>query len=26
VLVSHTVACGKHPGPYPFHDGGQLID
>ena len=26
VLISHTVACGKYPGPYPFHDGGQLID
>src|SRR3989344_5746968 len=25
-LVSHTVASGQYAGPYPFHDGGQLID
>ncbi|MCX7276714.1 MAG: phosphodiesterase [Burkholderiales bacterium] len=25
-LVSHMVASGKFAGPYPFHDGGQLID
>lgn len=25
-LVSHLVASGHHAGPYPFHDGGQLID
>ena len=25
-LVSHTVASGLYDGPYPFHDGGQLID
>lgn len=25
-LVSHLAASGQHPGPYPFHDGGQLID
>jgi len=25
-LVSHTVASGLYPGPFPFHDGGQLID
>lgn len=25
-LVSHLVASGSHPGPFPFHDGGQLID
>ncbi|WP_394788525.1 phosphodiesterase [Rhodoferax sp.] len=25
-LVSHLVASGVFPGPYPFHDGGQLID
>ncbi len=25
-LVSHTVASGRYEGPYPFHDGGQLID
>ncbi len=25
-LVSHTVASGLYEGPYPFHDGGQLID
>jgi 3',5'-cyclic-AMP phosphodiesterase len=25
-LISHTVASGHFAGPYPFHDGGQLID
>ncbi len=25
-LSSHTVACGQFEGPFPFHDGGQLID
>ncbi|MFO6420052.1 phosphodiesterase [Hylemonella sp. W303a] len=25
-LVSHIAASGRHPGPFPFHDGGQLID
>ena len=25
-LVSHLVASGRFPGPYPFHDDGQLID
>ncbi len=25
-LVSHLAASGRHEGPYPFHDGGQLID
>lgn len=25
-LVSHGVASGKHEGPYPFFEGGQLID
>lgn len=25
-LVSHTAASGAYPGPYPFHDGGHLID
>ena len=25
-LVSHTVASGQHEGPFPFHDGDQLID
>nr|WP_315425636.1 phosphodiesterase [uncultured Albidiferax sp.] len=25
-LVSHMAASGVFPGPYPFHDGGQLID
>ena len=25
-LVSHLAASGVFPGPYPFHDGGQLID
>ena len=25
-LVSHTVASGQYAGPFPFHDGGQLID
>jgi Icc protein len=25
-LVSHTVASGRFAGPYPFHDGGLLID
>ena len=25
-LVSHTVASGRFPGPYPFRDDGQLID
>ena len=25
-LVSHTVASGLFPGPYPFHGDGQLID
>ena len=25
-LVSHTMASGAYGGPYPFHDGGQLID
>ena len=25
-LVSHTAASGQYPGPYPFHEGGQLID
>ena len=25
-LVSHTVPCGDYPGPFPFHDSGQLID
>ncbi|WP_026434217.1 phosphodiesterase [Paracidovorax oryzae] len=25
-LVSHLAASGQYPGPYPFHDGGRLID
>lgn len=25
-LVSHTVPSGHYDGPYPFHEGGQLID
>jgi 3',5'-cyclic-AMP phosphodiesterase len=25
-LVSHTVAIGQFDGPFPFHDGGNLID
>lgn len=25
-LVSHTAASEQYPGPYPFHEGGQLID
>ncbi|CAM8648132.1 Icc Predicted phosphohydrolases [Comamonadaceae bacterium] len=25
-VSSHTVACGQFEGPFPFHDGGQLID
>ncbi len=25
-LVSHLAASGRYEGPYPFHDGGQLID
>jgi 3',5'-cyclic AMP phosphodiesterase CpdA len=25
-LVSHTAAVGKFAGPYPFHEGGKLID
>jgi hypothetical protein len=25
-LVSHTVASGHYSGPYPFYEGGQLID
>lgn len=25
-LVSHVVTSGRFAGPYPFHDGGQLID
>jgi Icc protein len=25
-VSSHTVACGQFAGPFPFHDGGQLID
>lgn len=25
-LVSHTAASGSYAGPFPFHDGGQLID
>jgi 3',5'-cyclic AMP phosphodiesterase CpdA len=25
-LVTHVAAIGEHPGPYPFHDGGALID
>ena len=25
-LVSHLVPCGVFAGPYPFHEGGQLID
>lgn len=25
-LISHLVASGHFDGPYPFHDGGQLID
>ena len=25
-LVSHTVASGSYDGPFPFHDGDQLID
>ena len=25
-VVSHTVAIGEFAGPYPFHEGGQLID
>ena len=25
-LVSHTAASGQYPGPYPFHEAGQLID
>ncbi|MEO5796849.1 MAG: phosphodiesterase [Rhodoferax sp.] len=25
-LVSHLVTSGRFAGPYPFHDGGQLID
>ena len=25
-MVSHTAACGVYQGPYPFHEGGQLID
>lgn len=26
LVSSHTVACGQFEGPFPFHDGGQLID
>lgn len=25
-LVTHTAACGRFDGPYPFHDSGKLID
>lgn len=25
-LVTHVAAIGDYPGPYPFHDGGKLID
>lgn len=25
-LISHAVASGNYEGPYPFHEGGQLID
>lgn len=25
-LVSHTVASGQYDGPYPFHEGGKLMD
>jgi 3',5'-cyclic-AMP phosphodiesterase len=25
-VVSHSVAIGEFPGPYPFYDGGKLID
>jgi 3',5'-cyclic-AMP phosphodiesterase len=25
-LVTHTVAVGPYPGPYPFHEAGELID
>ncbi|GKT24067.1 hypothetical protein AVHM3334_13635 [Acidovorax sp. SUPP3334] len=25
-MVRHTVASGSYPGPYPFHEAGQLID
>lgn len=25
-MVSHVAGIGRYPGPYPFHDGGQLID
>ncbi len=25
-MVSHTVASGQFAGPFPFHDGGELID
>ena len=25
-LVSHTVASGQYPGPYPFYEAGELID
>jgi hypothetical protein len=25
-LVSHTAAIGEFAGPYPFYEGGQLID
>jgi 3',5'-cyclic AMP phosphodiesterase CpdA len=25
-LVSHLMAAGEFPGPFPFHDGGRLID
>ena len=25
-LVSHTVPCGEYPGPFAFHESGQLID
>ncbi|MBL8341906.1 MAG: phosphodiesterase [Rubrivivax sp.] len=25
-LVTHVASIGEHPGPFPFHDGGKLID
>ncbi|HYC37027.1 MAG TPA: phosphodiesterase [Usitatibacter sp.] len=25
-IVSHTASIGEFPGPYPFHEGGKLID
>ena len=25
-VVSHQMPCGTFEGPYPFHDGGKLID